>query len=294
MSGARVLTRESGTGSSTATGAGGAHVRTPLLSARSVVRDYRLPGRGRVRHAVRGVDLDVHEGEVVALIGESGSGKSTLVRILLGLDTATSGEVRFQGRSVRRGRASATRWLRRGSGIVLQDPYGSLDPRYTVGRIVAEPLRALHIDTDHRRTVLEVLERFGLPAWRADQYPHELSGGQRQRVALARAIVHGPRLLVGDEPLSALDVTVRAQVLELLRDLHRESGMAILLVSHDIGLVQSFADRVHVMNDGLVVEQGDAADVLGAPKHPYTRSLVSAVPAVPEPEDGPDLRPVHS
>jgi len=225
----------------------------------------------------------VAPGEVVALIGESGSGKSTLVRILLALDAATSGTVSFEGRTVRPGGARATRWLRRRTGIVLQDPYGSLDPRMAIGRTVAEPLRALGIPGDHRAMVRDVLERVGLSARQAQQYPHELSGGQRQRVALARAIIHGPSLLVGDEPLSALDVTVRAQVLDLLRGLHAERGMAVLLVSHDIGLVQNFADRVLVMHDGAVVEEGPAASVLGAPRHPYTRELVSAVPVVPGP-----------
>lgn len=263
----------------------------PLLSARGVTRDYAAAGHrfgeaAPVVHAVRGVDLDVDPGEVVALIGESGSGKSTLVRILLGLDAATSGTVSVQGRPVRTGGgARRTRWLRRLTGIILQDPYGSLDPRMTVGRIIAEPLRALRVPGDHRTAVLDVLARVGLGPERADQYPFELSGGQRQRVALARAIVHGPSLLVGDEPLSALDVTVRAQVLDLLRDLHAERGMAVLLVSHDIGLVQNFADRVLVMHDGVVVEQGAASDVLGAPRHPYTRELVSAVPVVPGPLD---------
>jgi peptide/nickel transport system ATP-binding protein len=260
----------------------------PLLSARGVTRDYPLSSSGPLRRrgvlrAVRGVDVDVAPGEVVALIGESGSGKSTLVRILLALDAATAGTVAFEGRAVRPGGARSTRWLRRRTGIVLQDPYGSLDPRMTVGRTVAEPLRALRIPGDHRAMVEGVLERVGLSPSRSHQYPHELSGGQRQRVALARAIVHGPTLLVGDEPLSALDVTVRAQVLDLLRGLHAERGTALLLVSHDIGLVQNFADRVLVMHDGAVVEEGSAVRVLGAPRHPYTRELVSAVPVVPGP-----------
>ncbi len=257
-----------------------------MLSARQVRRDYRLPrsdgrlwGPAPVRHALRGVDVDIDDGHVVALIGESGSGKSTLVRILLGLDQATSGSVQWDGRDVdahpRRGR-----WLREQTGIVLQDPYASLNPRQTVYRIVSEPLRALRREGDHRALVHEVLDRVGLHRWRADQFPHELSGGQRQRVALARAIVHGPRLLVGDEPLSALDVTVRAQVLALLAELHRDTGLALLLVSHDIGLVQHLADDVYVLHDGLVVEQGPATTVLGAPQHPYTRTLLASVPTL--------------
>ncbi|AYG04385.1 ABC transporter ATP-binding protein [Gryllotalpicola protaetiae] len=254
-----------------------------LLTATGLTRDHRLPrrtlfGAPRVAHALRGVDLEVAAGEVVAVIGESGSGKTTLVRLLLALDQPTAGRVTFDGREVKPGSAAGLRWLRRETGIVLQDPYSSLDPRFTVRRVVAEPLRALGVAGDHRALVDEVLARVGLDASFAERYPHELSGGQRQRVALARAIVHGPRLLVGDEPLSALDVTVRAQVLELLVELRRELGLTIVLVSHDIGLVQHVADRVVVMHDGAIVEQGSTGEVLARPEHPYTRSLVAAAP----------------
>lgn len=259
-----------------------------LLTGRGIGRRYPLPrtsllGPAPTRDAVIDVDIDIDEHETVAIIGESGSGKSTLVRILLGLDRATAGQVRFDGRDVVPGPASRTRWLRRQTGVVLQDPYASLDPRRTVGQSVRQPLQALGIGGDHDRQVAEVLERVGLHAWRARQYPHELSGGQRQRVALARAIVHGPRLLVGDEPLSALDVTIRAQVLDLLRELHAERGTGVVLVSHDIGLVQHLAERVYVMHDGRVVEHGPTATVLGNPSAPYTRELLSAVPHLPVP-----------
>lgn len=258
----------------------------PLVTARGLGRDYRLPrtrllGPAPVRHALVDADVVVHDGEIVALIGESGSGKSTLARLLLGLGRPTRGEVWFDGRLVDPRRTGRDRWLRRQTGIVFQDPYSSLDPRQTVGRIVAEPLRALHLPGDHRAQVRDVLDRVGLGHRHADRYPHELSGGQRQRVAIARAIVHGPRLLVGDEPLSALDVTVRAQVLTLLTDLNRERGTAIVLVSHDIGLVQNFAHRVYVLHAGHVVEHGAAEDVLGAPRDDYTRRLVASVPSLP-------------
>jgi len=257
----------------------------PLLVARGLTRTFTLPRRspfqpGPVRHALVDADLEVAAGESVALIGESGSGKSTLVRLLLALDRATSGTVMFDGRAVAPDRASRLRWLRRQTGIVLQDPYSSLDPRMRVGDTVAEPLRALGVEGDHDRLVSEMLERVGLSSSDAEAWPHEFSGGQRQRIALARALVHRPRLLIGDEPMSALDVTVRAQILELLRELRDERGLALLLVSHDIGLVQHLADRVAVLRDGRVVEQGVTDDVLRRPQHDYTRTLVDSVPTL--------------
>ncbi len=254
---------------------------TLLVRGRGLRKEYPLPkerlfGPVPLRTAVAGVDVDVHEGEVLAIIGESGSGKSTLVRLLLALSSPTAGTVEIDGRPV--DPRAGLGWLRRQTGIVLQDPYASLDPRMTVGQTIAEPLRSLGVAGDHRRRVIEVLDRVGLPAWRAVQYPHELSGGQRQRVALARAIVHGPRLLVGDEPMSALDVTVRAQILDLLQELKRELGLTIVLVSHDIGLVQHLADRLVVMKDGVVKETGPTAQLLRTPQDPYTRELLAAVP----------------
>ncbi|GAA4750551.1 ATP-binding cassette domain-containing protein [Amnibacterium soli] len=258
-----------------------------LLSAQGLVREYPLPRRTlfsprEVRPALRGVDLEVQEGAVVAVIGESGSGKSTLARLLVGLDAPTSGSATFDGRAVQ-GSDASLRWLRRQVGVVFQDPYSSLDPRMTAGRIVAEPLRALGIEGDRRALVAAALADVGLDPALAARYPHELSGGQRQRVAIARAIIHGPRLLVGDEPLSALDVAVRAQILDLLRRLHAERGLTIVLVSHDLGLVQRFAQRVVVMRAGEIVEEGETASVLAAPQHPYTRALLAAVPRLPAP-----------
>ncbi len=258
---------------------------TVLVRGHGLNRDFRLPKEGifdrtAVRHAVIDVDIDVTEGETLAIIGESGSGKSTLIRLLLALDTPSAGTVEFGGRAVEPGSVASLRWLRRQTGIVLQDPYSSLDPRFTIRRVISEPLRALKIPGDHAKRVDEVLDQVGLPAWRADQFPHELSGGQRQRVALARAIVHGPRLLVGDEPMSALDVTVRAQILDLLRELRARLGLTIVLVSHDIGLVHHVADRIVVMKGGRVVEAGQATDVLTRPAHEYTTRLLSAVPRI--------------
>lgn len=258
---------------------------TNLITARGLRREYRLPPQdlfsaGPVRHALKGVDLDVSERESVAIIGESGSGKSTLVRLLLALDRPTAGTVTYRSRPVKPGSSRSLHWLRRDTGIVFQDPYASLDPRMTAGQIVAEPLQALHIAGNHRARVAEVLDQVGLDPSSSSRYPHEFSGGQRQRIALARAIVHGPSLLVGDEPLSALDVTVRAQILELLEQLHRELNLTIVLVSHDIGLVQHLSDRVVVMKDGEIVEQGATSTVLHSPQHPYTRSLLASVPTL--------------
>jgi len=258
----------------------------PILTARAVNRSYALPretpfGRRRTRHAVVDADLDVPRGETLAIIGESGSGKSTFIRVLLGLDAADSGSVTFDGRPVEARGRDDNRWLRRETGIVLQDPYASLDPRFSILRSIAEPLVALGLPGDHRARVAEVLDQVRLEPHRIDQYPHELSGGQRQRVAIARAIVHRPKLLVGDEPLSALDVTVRAQILDLFRELRNELSLSIVLVSHDIGLVQHLADGLVVMNDGHVVEAGSAEHVLGDPQHEYTRRLLASVPPIP-------------
>jgi ABC-type glutathione transport system ATPase component len=260
---------------------------TPLLRVRGLSRDYRLPREhlfapAPVRHAVREVDLDVFDGDAIAVIGESGSGKSTLVRTMLALDEASAGTVEFDGRPVEPGSAASLHWFRSRTGIVFQDPYSSLDPRQSVGRIVSEPLRALGTAGDHRALVHEALEQVGLHTRRARQYPHELSGGQRQRIAIARAIVHRPRLLVGDEALSALDVTIRAQILELLRRLRAELGLTIVFVSHDIGLVGHLCNRIAVMRDGRVVEVGDTDAVLEDPQHPYTAALLRAVPTLIE------------
>ncbi len=257
----------------------------PLIVAENIVRDYRLPrtslfGTAPVRHALRDVSLTVHPGESVAVIGESGSGKSTLVRILLGLGTPTSGTVTFDGRPVVNSRKDRMLWLRRSSGIVFQDPYASLDPRMTAFDIVAEPLRALDIAGNHADRVAEVLDQVGLTRDSTERYPSEFSGGQRQRIALARAIAHKPRLLVGDEPVSALDVTVRAQILELFRSLRDELNLTLVIVSHDIGMVQGMSDTVHVMTEGQIVESGPVGVVLGQPSHSYTRRLLESVPTL--------------
>ena len=260
-----------------------------LIQARGLARDFpnrrkslfERPGR---RVALHPTDLDIAAGESLGIIGESGSGKSTLVRLLLGLDTPSGGTVTVEGREVD-ATASAARlhWLRRQTGLVFQDPYASLDPRMTAGRIIGEPLWALNVPGDRRARVREVLEQVRLEPEMAERFPHEFSGGQRQRIALARAIVHRPRILVGDEPVSALDVTVRAQILELLAELRRDEDLTLIVVSHDIGIVQQLCDSVAVMQLGRVIERGTTADVLLRPREDYTRSLLAAIPVIPGP-----------
>lgn len=258
-----------------------------LIEARGLSRDFFVPKRSpfektRTQTALAPTDLDVTEGSSVGIIGESGSGKSTLIRLLLGLDRPTSGTVAVDGRDVdAAASARSLHWLRRATGLVFQDPYASLDPRMTAARIIGEPLWALDIPGDRAARVAEVLTQVGLEPSMGSRYPHEFSGGQRQRIALARAIVHHPRILIGDEPLSALDVTVRAQILELLADLRRTSDLTLLLVSHDIGVVQHLCDEVIVMKDGVIVERGTTKDVLLRPRHDYTKKLLAAIPVIP-------------
>ncbi|WP_309068361.1 ATP-binding cassette domain-containing protein [Microbacterium sp.] len=259
----------------------------PIVRARGLTRRYLLPreapfARRRENVALGPTDLDVAAGSALGVIGESGSGKSTLIRLLLGLDRPSGGTVDVDGRRVdATAPARSLHWLRRETGVVFQDPYASLDPRMTVERIVAEPLWALGIPGDHAARVREVLVDVGLDPAMAARYPHEFSGGQRQRIALARAIAHRPRVLVGDEPLSALDVTVRAQILQLIAELREREALTLILVSHDIGVVQSLCDTVAVMKDGEIVERGATADVLLRPQHAYTRRLLAAVPTLP-------------
>jgi ABC-type glutathione transport system ATPase component len=259
---------------------------TDALTAVGLHRTYRLPRRGPfepgpLRTAVDGVDLMVPAGSRLGIVGESGSGKSTLVRLLAGLEAPTAGTVTASGRPVvASASAAAMRWFRRETGVVFQDPYASLDPRMRVGQIVAEPLRAMRVAGQHPALVASALERVDLPSDAVDRYPHEFSGGQRQRIAIARAIVHGPRILFGDEPMSALDVVVRARVIELFQSLASELGLTIVLVSHDIGVVQRLCDSVAVMSAGRIVEHGSVS-LLDAPTHPVTRALVEAAPTLP-------------
>jgi ABC-type microcin C transport system duplicated ATPase subunit YejF len=259
-----------------------------LLTASGICRTYPLPrtsllGSRAVRTALDGVDVSLEEGSSLGIVGESGSGKSTLVRILLGLDHATAGTVTYRGRPITPGRPRTLRWFRREAQVVLQDPLSSLDPRMTIASIIREPLVCLDVAGDHDARITEVLEDVGLdPAWRR-RYPHEFSGGQQQRIAIARAIAPRPRLLVGDEPVSALDVSVRVQILDLLRRLAEEYELTLVLVSHDLGVVRYLCDDVMVLRDGVVVEHGPTPTVFAHPTDGYTQALLAAVPKLPAP-----------
>ncbi|MCG7322425.1 MULTISPECIES: ATP-binding cassette domain-containing protein [Arsenicicoccus] len=260
---------------------------TPAIAVHDVTRDYPRPRRrllepAPVVRALRGVSLEVAPGEKLGVVGESGSGKSTLLRIVAGLDRATSGTVAVDGRDVTRASDRELAWLRHRLQVVFQDPMSSLDPRHRVGTIVAEPLHALGlartVDVDAR--VGELLSSVGLSPDAARRYPHQFSGGQRQRIAIARALAPSPGILLADEPVSALDVSVRAQVLGVIDDLVRELSLTLVFVSHDLSVVRHVCDRVAVMHEGQVVESGPTAQVYDDPQHAYTQRLVAAVPSV--------------
>ncbi len=263
----------------------------PIVEVRNLVVDYaghqRLFSRTGAKRALNGIDLHVKPREVVAVVGGSGSGKTALGRAIAGLLAPTSGQILFRDQPVSR-RSPAWRDYRLNCQMVFQDPYSSLDPRMTIGELVGEGLRML-VDmpaADKRRRVDEVLAEVGLGSEYAKRFPHELSGGQRQRVAIARAVVRRPSFVIADEPVSALDVTVRAQVLDLFADLQERHGFSCLFISHDLGVVEQVADRVVVMRDGGIVEQGTRDTVFDQPREEYTRSLLSAIPALESTETG--------
>ncbi|UBU17535.1 ATP-binding cassette domain-containing protein [Nonomuraea gerenzanensis] len=259
------------------------HAGTPLIEAAGLNRVYRRPRTSLTRpgaavHALRDVSLTVRRGERHGIVGESGSGKSTLLRLLCALDQPTSGSIRFDGQEITGRPERRLRFLRENLQIVFQDPMSSLDPRMRVRDLVAEPLAALGLPAGGR--VAELLDAVGLPASAADRYPHQFSGGQRQRIAIARALAPRPKVLVADEPVSALDVSVRGQILNLLADLVDELGLTLVFVSHDLSVVRHVCETVAVMSRGEIVETGPVDDVWAAPAHPYTRALLSAVPTL--------------
>lgn len=255
-------------------------VENPAIKVRELTRTYGssgLLGRGRTVEALRGVSFDVAAGQRFGIVGESGCGKSTLLRLLTALDEPTSGSVEISGEQISSRKERQLRWLRETMQIIFQDPMGSLDPRMNVTDIIAEPLRGAN-RSERRRRVNALLDQVELPLSSAEKYPHEFSGGQRQRIAIARALVTKPQILVADEAVSALDVSVRAQVLNLLEDLVQEYQLTLVFVSHDLNVVRHSCDVVAVMNSGRIVECGPADAVFAAPQHPYTAELVAAIP----------------
>ncbi len=261
----------------------------PLLEVRGLVKHFPI-ARGVILQrrigavkAVDGVSFELCRGETLGLVGETGCGKSTTARLIMRLLDAGAGEVRFDGRDITHLRAAPLKAVRREMQMIFQDPYSSLNPRKTVGSIVSEPFAIhglLRDRAQRRRAVRELMDTVGLNPEHYNRYPHEFSGGQRQRIGVARALALAPKLLIADEPVSALDVSIQAQVLNLLRDLQRELGLTLLFISHDLSVVRHMCDRVAVMRHGKIVELAPNESLYGSPRHPYTRELLAAIPGV--------------
>ncbi len=267
--------------------------RTPLLSVKNLCKDFAVESgffgkrfSNKAVHAVDNVSFDIYPGETFGLVGESGCGKSTTGRCIMRLTRPTSGQVFFEGKDVAQMNKKELKEMRRNMQFIFQDPYASLNPRMTIGEIVAEPLIIHKVITDPAKRearVRELLDMVGLNPEHINRYPHEFSGGQRQRIGIARAFALKPKLIICDEPVSALDVSIQAQVLNLLNDLQKETGTAYLFIAHDLSVVQHISDNIGVMYLGSMMEYADWKNLYERPFHPYTQSLLSAVP-VPDPD----------
>jgi peptide/nickel transport system ATP-binding protein/oligopeptide transport system ATP-binding protein len=262
--------------------------RPLVLEVRDLVKEFALGGgflggAGMVVQAVSGVSFDLRAGSTMGLVGESGSGKSTVGRCVLRLIEPTSGSIKYKGTDLRTASRKRMREFRRELQIVFQDPYASLDPRMTVASIIAEPLTIHSVKIDKKKRVRDLLELVGLNPEHGNRYPHEFSGGQRQRVGIARALALNPNVIVLDEPVSALDVSIQAGVVNLLEDLQDELGLSYLFIAHDLSVVRHISDNLSVMYLGKLIETGTAEDVYERPAHPYTQALLSGIP-LPDPK----------
>jgi oligopeptide transport system ATP-binding protein len=270
----------------------------PLLQLRDLHKHFRLPAAPfapkPILRAVDGVDLDLMKGETLGLVGESGCGKSTLARTVIRLHEPTSGSIVFDGQEVGKAPEGLLGNFRRRVQMIFQDPYASLNPRMSVGDLIAEPLEIAGVGTaaERRRKVAGLLDRVGLPSDSAQRFAHEFSGGQRQRIGIARAIALEPDLVICDEPISALDVSVQAQVVNMLEDLQADLWLTYLFITHDLSMVRHISDRIGVMYLGKIVELATSADLYHRPSHPYTRALLSAIP-VPDPEAARAVEPMQ-
>lgn len=269
----------------------------PLLSLRNLTKHFTLPAapfaEKPLLRAVDGVDLDLMKGETLGLVGESGCGKSTLARTVIRLHEPTTGQIVFKGQDVAKLSERQLSGFRRQVQMIFQDPYASLNPRMSVGELIAEPLDIARVgsSTDRRKKVAELIDRVGLPSYSAARFAHEFSGGQRQRIGIARAIALEPDLVICDEPISALDVSVQAQVINMIEDLQKDLGLTYLFITHDLSMVRHISDRIGVMYLGKIVELASSTDLYHRPSHPYTQALLSAIP-VPDPSITRDVAPM--